>query len=277
MKITSHERHKGIYQLQIDFETIDSMGANFINSCLEEMKNPLKTFFHTQPDLRQYGDIDIVMAILSNYTTDCLVTTSVECPVESLAPYSRDISPAAFAEKFKTAVDIAIADTSRAVTHNKGIFNGTDSVIIATGNDFRAAEAAGHAWAARSGRYRSLSECEITPGGYFRMKLTQPLALGTTGGLTRLHPLAALAQEMLGNPTAKELMSIAASAGLANNFSAVASLITTGIQKGHMKLHLSNLLKSLGASERQKKEAVKYFKDRTVSARAVELFLKNHQ
>jgi hydroxymethylglutaryl-CoA reductase len=277
MKFTSPEGLKGIYQLQIDFETVESMGANFINSCLEKMTDPLKAFFNTHSKLSQYGDIEIVMAVLSNYTTDCLVTTSVECSIKSLASFCRNMTPTSFAQKFKTAVDIAMADTSRAVTHNKGIFNGTDSVIIATGNDFRAAEAAGHAWAARTGKYRSLSECEITPGGNFRMELTLPLALGTTGGLTRLHPLAALAHEMLGNPTATELMSIVASTGLANNFSAVASLITTGIQKGHMKLHLSNLLKSLGAPEKQKEEAIEYFKDKTVSVRAVELFLKNHQ
>ncbi|WP_010661916.1 hydroxymethylglutaryl-CoA reductase [Marinilabilia salmonicolor] len=274
MEIIPLDGEYGIFQLQIGFETVDSMGANFINSCLEEMKEPLKAYFNTNKDFKQYGDTEIIMAILSNYTTECLVTTSVECPIEALSAYSAGLEPAEFAQKFKQATDIALSDTSRAVTHNKGIFNGTDAVVIATGNDFRAAEAAGHAWASKDGRYRSLSACEITDNATFRMVLTLPLALGTVGGLTRLHPMAALALEMLGNPSASELMGIAAAAGLANNFSAVASLVTTGIQKGHMKLHLSNLLKSLNATEEEQKAAMEHFKDETVSALKVKEFLK---
>ncbi|HKK68729.1 MAG TPA: hypothetical protein VJ946_10965, partial [Bacteroidales bacterium] len=203
----------------------------------------------------------------------CLVTTRVECPVENLKPFSSELSSALFAKKFKAAIDIAMADISRAVTHNKGIFNGTDAVIIATGNDFRAVEAAGHAWANREKQYRSLSRCNISADGMFSMELTLPLALGTVGGLTRLHPLASLALEILGNPTAKQLMGIAAAAGLANNFSAVASLVTTGIQKGHMKLHLTNLLKSMGANAGEKEAAVLYFSDKPVSAKAVRQYL----
>ncbi|WP_016778890.1 hydroxymethylglutaryl-CoA reductase [Anaerophaga thermohalophila] len=275
MKILPLEEMQTIFQLEVYFETVDSMGANFINSCLEEMKAPLQEFFTTQEDFKQFGDIEIIMAILSNYTTECLVTTQIECPVPALKPFASELSPELFAYRFKTAMDIAWMDTSRAVTHNKGIFNGTDAVVIATGNDFRAAEAAGHAWAAKDGQYRSLSKCEITEKGIFKMELTIPLALGTIGGLTRLHPLAGLAIEMLGNPSATQLMSIAASAGLANNFSAVASLVTTGIQKGHMKLHLINLLNSKGASAKEKEAAVNYFKNRIVSARAVEEFIEN--
>jgi len=274
MEIISLDGEYGIFQLQVAFETVDSMGANFINSCLEEMKEPLREFFNTHQDFKQYGNMQIIMAILSNYTTDCLVTTTVKCPIEALSAFSAGMAPAEFAQRFKQATDIALADTSRAVTHNKGIFNGTDAVVIATGNDFRAAEAAGHAWAAREGFYRSLSSCEITEDDSFKMELTIPLALGTVGGLTRLHPMAALALEMLGNPTASELMGIAAAAGLANNFSAVASLVTTGIQKGHMKLHLSNLLKSFNASDEEKEAAIDYFKDKTVSAVAVKEFLR---
>jgi hydroxymethylglutaryl-CoA reductase len=277
MDIISLDGQYGIFQLQVAFETVDSMGANFINSCLEEMKEPLKEFISTHQDFKQYGEMQIIMAILSNYTTDCLVTTTVQCPIEELSPFSADITPAEFAKRFKIATDIALADTSRAVTHNKGIFNGTDAVILATGNDFRAAEAAGHAWAAKDGLYRSLSSCEITENGKFKMQLTMPLALGTVGGLTRLHPMAALALEMLGNPSATELMGIAAAAGLANNFSAVASLVTTGIQKGHMKLHLSNLLKSLNASEKEKEAAMEFFKNKTVSAVAVKEFLRRKE
>ncbi|MFO8000561.1 MAG: hydroxymethylglutaryl-CoA reductase [Marinilabilia sp.] len=269
--------HPDLFQLVVTFETVDSMGANFINSCLEEMKQPLQEYFKSETKPGPFKEPEIIMAILSNHTTECLITTHVECPVDQLAPFSGDLTPETFARRFKTAVDIAVADTSRAVTHNKGIFNGIDAIVIATGNDFRAVEAAGHAWAARDGQYRSLSQCDITEEGMFRLELSLPLALGTVGGLTRLHPLASLALEMLGNPSAQQLMGIAASAGLANNFSAVASLVTTGIQKGHMKLHLSNLLASLNATPGEKEAAMQYFRDKNVSAQAVKAFLTDYQ
>jgi len=152
--------------------------------------------------------------------------------------------------------------------------NGSDAVILATGNDFRAAEAAAHAFAARNGSYASLSEAVIE-NGYFSMKLTLPVALGTVGGLTKLHPTAALALNMLGNTGADELMKIVASAGLANNFAAVASLVTTGIQRGHMKLHLDNILSAEKASPTQIKAAKVWFTDKTVSVSAVREFLAN--
>ncbi|MFW6268034.1 MAG: hydroxymethylglutaryl-CoA reductase, partial [Marinilabiliaceae bacterium] len=266
MTIEPLDEKPNVFQLSISFETRDSMGANFINSCLEEMKQPFLDYFTGNKELAAFEKPDVLMAILSNYTTECLATTKVECPVKELSPLSAGMDPEKFAHRFKTAVDIAASDTSRAVTHNKGIFNGTDAVVIATGNDFRAAEAAGHAWAARHGKYQSLSHCHISEDNIFSMELTIPLALGTVGGLTRLHPMASLALEMLGNPTAPELMGIAASAGLANNFSAVASLVTTGIQKGHMKLHLTNLLQSLGATSREKEAALAHFQHKTVSA-----------
>ncbi|HAX97051.1 MAG TPA: hydroxymethylglutaryl-CoA reductase, partial [Prolixibacteraceae bacterium] len=145
------------------------------------------------------------------------------------------------------ANQIAIADTSRAVTHNKGIYNGVDAVVLATGNDWRAAEACGHAYAAASGHYRALTDVEIK-GNTFRYTLTLPIALGTVGGLTQNHPLAKLALEILGYPGSVELMKIAAAAGMANNFSAVHALITSGIQQGHVKMHLPNILNQLGAT-----------------------------
>ncbi|MCA1745774.1 MAG: hypothetical protein LC643_08775, partial [Bacteroidales bacterium] len=270
IEVLPQQEMAGIYQLQVTFSTADSMGANFINSCLEGMKEPLLDFFAQN----QLSQPDIIMAILSNHTPDCLVTCTVECPIEQLLPYAAGLPTDVFARRFKTAVDIAINNTHRAVTHNKGIYNGIDAVVLATGNDFRAVEAAGHAYAARDGQYRSLSQCTLNNNGLFRFSLTVPLALGTVGGLTRLHPMAAKAMEILQQPTAEQLMSIAAAAGLANNFSAVASLVTTGIQKGHMKLHLSNILNSLGATEQQKAAAQDYFKDQTVSQKAVREFLE---
>ncbi|GAO31605.1 hydroxymethylglutaryl-CoA reductase [Geofilum rubicundum] len=273
IEVIPQKEMTGIYQLQVTFSTADSMGANFINSCLEGMKEPLLDFFAQ----KKLSPPNIIMAILSNHTPDCLVTCSVDCPAEQLAPYAAGLPIESFVHRFKTAVDIAIHNTHRAVTHNKGIYNGIDAVVLATGNDFRAVEAAGHAYAARDGQYRSLSSCTLSDNGHFSFSLTVPLALGTVGGLTRLHPMAAKAMEILQQPSAEELMSIAAAAGLANNFSAVASLVTTGIQKGHMKLHLSNILNSLGATEQQKAAAQDYFKDQTVSQKAVREFLEKAQ
>lgn len=152
--------------------------------------------------------------------------------------------------------------------------NGIDAVVIATGNDFRAVEACAHAYAARSGKYSSLSHASVS-GGIFRFHMEMPLALGTVGGLTKLHPLSALAMELLGNPSAGRLMEITASVGLAQNFAAVRSLVTSGIQRGHMKMHLGNILRSLGASQRQIEAAKIYFSDKTVSHSAVEDFIKN--
>jgi hydroxymethylglutaryl-CoA reductase len=146
-------------------------------------------------------------------------------------------------------------------------------VVIATGNDFRATEAAGHSYAARDGQYRSLSYAEIQDN-MFRFTLDVPLALGTVGGLTSLHPLAKKSLELLGNPSAKELMMIAATMGLANNYAAVKSLTTKGIQQGHMKMHLANILNQLGASEEEKTQATEYFNDKTVSYSEVESFLR---
>ena len=258
-----------VWQMQVSFKTADSMGANFINTCLEAMKEPLAKYF----DEQNLPAVDIIMAILSNYTPDCLVTCEVSCEVEELAPYSTGLSPQDFAKRFQLAMDIAYHNTHRAVTHNKGIYNGIDAVVLATGNDFRAVEAAGHAFASRDGQYRSLSTCEISEEGEFKLSLTLPLTLGTVGGLTRLHPLAALSMEILENPSAEKLMSIAAAAGLANNFSAVASLVTTGIQKGHMKLHLSNILTSFNATPEERERTEAYFSDKTVSIQKVREFL----
>jgi hydroxymethylglutaryl-CoA reductase len=180
------------------------------------------------------------------------------------------------ARRFATAVRIAWIDPYRATTHNKGIFNGIDAVVMATGNDFRAIEACGHTYAARSGQYRSLSTCTIKDG-ILKFELKIPLAVGTVGGLTALHPLAKRSLEMLGNPTASELMMIIATVGLAQNFGAVRSLVTTGIQHGHMKMHLTNILHQLGATEEEASAAQCYFKDQTVSFSAVRTYLKETQ
>ena len=263
------------YQIRTEFNTGDAMGANFINSVLEQFGHSLQDFFAERNDLpEELRKVEIIMTILSNNTPDCRVKVWVECPVEQLDGIDEHLSGAEYAKKFKKAVDIAHIDIDRATTHNKGIYNGIDAVVIATGNDFRAVEAAGHTFASRNGRYESLSSVTIE-NGIFHFELEVPMALGTVGGLTSLHPLAKKTLELLGNPTAPELMMVAATMGLANNFSAVRSLTTKGIQAGHMKMHLNNILNQLNANEEEKKKAREAFKDQTVSFAGVEKFLES--
>ena len=249
---------KGYYQLHVTFETMDAMGANFINSCLEQIASTFKTCSK---------EIHVVMSILSNYVPDCLVRAEVSCKVEDLVT-DESYSGREFADTFIQAIQIAEVEPFRAVTHNKGIMNGVDSVVLATGNDFRAVEAGVHAYAARSGSYSSLTHASIEKG-MFRFWIEIPLALGTVGGLTGLHPLVKTALELLGNPSAKELMEIVAVAGLAQNFAALKSLTTTGIQQGHMKMHLLNILNQFEATDKEKLQLVKHFKKNTVTHSAV--------
>jgi hydroxymethylglutaryl-CoA reductase len=265
------------YQLRVSFETVDSMGANFINSVLEEFARLLKEFFIKNPVFNDdEKDCEIIMSILSNYTPDCLVKAYVECDTESLAIPSIEMSAEKFVWKFQKAVEIANVDEYRATTHNKGIFNGIDAVALATGNDFRAIEAGAHTYASRTGKYQSLTKLEVSEGTFY-YELKVPLAMGTVGGLTSLHPMAKFSLEMLGNPTARELMRVAACAGLSNNFSAVKSLVTKGIQVGHMKMHLLNILNVYQATQEEKARAVEYFKSHKVSFRAVTDFIDKYR
>ncbi len=258
----------GYYQLHASFETLDAMGANFINSCLEQFAKTFKTeAFNFELFSDEEKQIDIVMSILSNYVPDCLVRAEVNCHVDDLVE-NNTISGKAFAEKFVQAVTIAEKEPYRAVTHNKGIMNGIDAVILATGNDFRAIEAGVHAYAARNGQYSSLTHAKIE-NDIFSFWIEIPLALGTVGGLTGLHPLVKLSLELLGKPSAKELMQIVAVAGLAQNFAALRSLTTTGIQQGHMKMHLMNILNQFEASDIEKITLTEHFKNNTVSHSAV--------
>ncbi len=273
IELREFDEEPGYYQLLVSFETCDSMGANFINSVLESFAATLKKFITLSPVFNDdERELSIIMAILSNYTPDCLVRAWVACKVEDLAYSCEDMAPEVFAEKFYKAVRAAYIDPYRATTHNKGIMNGIDAVVIATANDFRAVEASCHAYAARSGQYRSLSECKVEDG-VFKFWLELPLALGTIGGLTRIHPLAKSSLEMLGNPSAEELMMIVATTGLAQNFGAVRSLVTTGIQKGHMKMHLTNMLNHFNATPQEQDKAFRYFEKQVISFSSVRQFL----
>jgi hydroxymethylglutaryl-CoA reductase len=256
------------YQLHATFETKDSMGANFINSCLEQFAKTLKDEAQSYELFTESErEITVIMSILSNYVPNCIVRAEVSCPVEDLAE-KHILNPQDFAERFVQAVQIAEVEPFRAVTHNKGIMNGVDAVVLATGNDFRAVEAGIHAYAAKSGRYSSLSHAQIE-NGIFTFWLEIPLALGTVGGLTTLHPLVKLSLEMLKNPSAKELMQVVAVAGLAQNFAALRSLTTTGIQDGHMKMHLNNIINQFEANDDERILIQKHFKHNVVSHSAV--------
>ena len=256
---------EGYYHIALSFETKDAMGANFINSCLEQLAQDFRT--RASEAFQDEEAPEVVMSILSNYVPNCTVRAWVSCPVDQLA--YEGVDGRTFAKKFCRAVAIAQAEPYRAVTHNKGIMNGIDAVVIASGNDFRAVEAGVHAYASRDGQYRSLTKAFVTDAQELHFELEVPLALGTVGGLTGLHPLVKQALDILGKPSAEDLMRITAVAGLAQNFAALSSLVTTGIQKGHMKMHLLNLLNAEGASSAEKETLVAHFSDKTVSSAAV--------
>ncbi|SHJ42085.1 3-hydroxy-3-methylglutaryl-coenzyme A reductase [Tangfeifania diversioriginum] len=262
------------YQIDVSFETRDAMGANFINSCLEQIGKSLTKFIENSNQFSaNKKEVEIVMAILSNYVPDSRVKVWVKCPVEELIENSQQAH--SYAEKFALAVHIARNDVSRAVTHNKGIFNGMDALAVATGNDYRAIEAGAHAYASKDGQYHGLSNATVN-NGIFRFELEIPLAVGVVGGVTALHPLAKLAMKILKNPSASELMGYIATAGLASNWAAVNALITSGIQKGHMKMQLPNILSQFNLSEEQKAAAKAWFSDKDVSYSQVQKYLENH-
>ena len=219
-------------------DTQEAMGANMLNTMLEALK----------PVLEELSQGQSLMGILSNYATDSLVTASCRIAFRYLSrqkDQGREI-----AEKIALASQFAQADSYRAATHNKGIFNGLDAILIATGNDWRAIEAGAHAFASRDGRYQGLSswrldlETEELVG-----KMTLPMPVATKGGSIGLNPRVALSHELLGNPSAKELAQIIVSIGLAQNFAALKALVSTGIQQGHMKLQAKSLALLAGASE----------------------------
>lgn len=247
------------------------MGANFINSVLEKIAEVFK--MEVQKEYPS-SEFEILMSILSNYTPESFVEAKVSCPINELNDGSLGMSGEEFAEKFKKAISISKIDIYRATTHNKGIFNGIDAVVLATGNDHRAVEACGHTYAARNGFYEGLTNCELKNGN-FEFSLRLPIAIGTVGGLTSLHPMAKFSLELLKKPTIKELMEIVVTIGLLQNFSAVKSLVTSGIQKGHMKMHLINILNHLDATEKEKKVIKGMFEDKAVSFKTVREELLN--
>ena len=211
------------------------MGANIINTMVESIK----------PYLESLTGGTAIMGILSNYATECLATATCHIPVSLLQ--RGDFSGEEVRDRIIEACQFAIVDPYRAVTHNKGIMNGIDAVVLPSGNDTRAIESGVHAYATRSGQYRSLSNWSKAENGDLIGSMTIPLPVGTVGGSINIHPGAKFSKQLLGNPTAQELEAIIVSVGLGQNFSALKALVTEGIQKGHMGLHAKSLAISAGA------------------------------
>ena len=246
-------------------DTQEAMGANMLNTMLEALK----------PVLEELSQGQSLMGILSNYATDSLVTASC-CIAFRYLSRQKD-QGREFAEKIALASQFAQADPYRATTHNKGIFNGIDAILIATGNDWRAIEAGAHTFASRDGHYQGLSswrldlETEELVG-----EMTLPMPVATKGGSIGLNPRVALSHELLGNPSAKELAQIIVSIGLAQNFAALKALVSTGIQQGHMKLQAKSLALLAGASESEVAPLVeRLIADKTFNLETAQRYLEN--
>ncbi|MCA9766511.1 MAG: hydroxymethylglutaryl-CoA reductase, degradative [Carnobacterium sp.] len=222
--------------VHVHVNVLEAMGANIVNTMMEAIASFIENLTHGK----------VLMSILSNYATECLATATCQIPLSLLkrGEYSGEEVRDALIE----ASQFAYADPYRATTHNKGIMNGIDATVLATGNDWRAIEAGAHAYAAKSGQYRSLSVWEKADNGDLKGSLTLPLPIGFVGGSIGIHPTAQFSQRLLSIKSAKELESVIVSVGLAQNFAALRALVTEGIQKGHMGLQAKSLAISAGAS-----------------------------
>ncbi len=246
-------------------DTQEAMGANMLNTMLEALK----------PVLQELSQGQSLMGILSNYATDSLVTASCRIAFRYLSP-QRD-QGREIAEKIALASQFAQVDPYRAATHNKGIFNGVDAILIATGNDWRAIEAGAHAFASRDGHYQGLSRWRLDRDAEELVgEMTLPMPVATRGGSIGLNPRVALSHELLGNPSAKELAQIIVSIGLAQNFAALKALVSTGIQQGHMKLQAKSLALLAGATESEVALLVeRLIADRTFNLETAQRYLEN--
>lgn len=218
----------------------EAMGANILNTMLEAIKTPLENITNGKS----------LMAILSNYATESLVKAKCEVNIKLLSSsMEKSIETA---KKIELASKFAKLDVYRAATHNKGIFNGIDAVVIATGNDWRAIEAGGNAFAAKNGKYEGLTTWTFDESeNKLKGELTLPMPIASVGGSIGLNPSVKAAFNILGNPNAKTLASIITSVGLAQNFAAIKALVTTGIQHGHMKLQARSLALLAGAKGKE--------------------------
>ncbi len=217
------------------FDVRDAMGANAINTTCERLAPLIEQLTGGRVNLR-------ILSNLSDRRKAC-----AECVIPADALSTEDQDGAVIGRWIVEAWGMAAADPYRAATHNKGIMNGIDAVALATGNDWRALEAGAHAYAARSGQYRSLTEWWQDAQGDLHGRIELPLAVGIVGGATRVHPTAQIALKILGISTAAELAQVMAAVGLAQNFAAIRALATEGIQRGHMSLHARQMAVAAGA------------------------------
>ncbi len=213
----------------------DAMGANAVNTACEAVA----------PLIERASGGTVNLRILSNLADRRLARAVCRIPASALS--RAELSGETVAQRIVAANVLAREDPYRAATHNKGIMNGIDAVVMATGNDWRAAEAAAHAYAARDGEYRALTDWRVTADGELVGSLELPVAVGTVGGTTRAHPAAALALKILGVTGARELAQVVVSVGLAQNLAALRALVSEGIQRGHMALHARQLALAAGA------------------------------
>ena len=233
-----------IVYLMVD--TKEAMGANMVNTMMEALSSPLE-------DISKGKSL---MSILSNYATESLVTATCRVDLRFLSRQKEEAIK--LAQKMTMASQLAQVDPYRASTHNKGIFNGIDAIVLATGNDWRAIEAGAHTYAVKDGQYRGLSRWSYkVDDNCLEGTLTLPMPVATKGGSIGINPSVQLAHNLLGRPNAKELASIILSIGLAQNFAALKALVSTGIQAGHMKLQAKSLALLAGAKEEQISEVVK--------------------
>nr|WP_225436135.1 hydroxymethylglutaryl-CoA reductase, degradative [Levilactobacillus brevis] len=221
--------------LDLFIDVGEAMGANLVNTLAEAVATEIRTQL----------DVDILMSILSNYATHSLATATCVVPVAQLA--TRTLTGQQVAERICQASTLAQVDPYRAVTHNKGIMNGIDAVVLAMGNDWRSVESGAHAYASRSGQYQGLSRWWLADG-QLHGELTLPLALGVVGGATRVLPLVRVNQQLAQITTARQLMGLTAAVGLAQNVAALRALVSDGIQRGHMALQRKSLALSVGAT-----------------------------
>ncbi len=226
--------------IHVIVDTCDAMGANLVNTMCEGISPLLEKITNGKSFLR----------ILSNLTDRALVRAWTRIPVELLAGKGRngDLEGEQVRDGIVIASDFALADPYRAVTHNKGVMNGIDAVALATGNDWRAIEAAAHAWAARGGQYTALTRWSKGEDGSLLGFIEIPLKVGTVGGPLQSNKTVGVNHRILGIKSARELAEIMAAVGLAQNFSAIRALATDGIQKGHMTLHARSVVMAAGAS-----------------------------
>jgi hydroxymethylglutaryl-CoA reductase len=238
-RVLSHSPVGSMLVLHLIFDTQDAMGANAINTALERMG----------PEIERISGGRVHLRILSNLADRRLARASCRIPGEAFT--EDEFEGRSVVKGIEEAWAFAAADPYRAATHNKGIMNGIDAVVIATGNDWRAVEAGAHAYAARSGKYSSLSSWHVNENGELEGSLELPLAVGIVGGATRVHPLAQANLDLMDISSARELAEIIAAVGLAQNLAALRALATEGIQRGHMALHARQVAIAAGASADQ--------------------------